>query len=87
MTDQEFQERVLAWIEHSQNWMERTEEWKTRTDNRLDSLEDRMDNFEGRMDRFEERMGSAFRKVSLGFVAKWRERKSRVLHFGAKSLS
>ena len=51
MTDQEFQERVLAWIDHSQNWMERTEEWKTQTDNRLD-------NFEGRMDRFEERMGT-----------------------------
>ena len=58
MTDQEFQERVLAWIDHSQNWMERTEEWKTRTDNRLDSLEGRMDKFEERMDRFEERMGS-----------------------------
>ena len=44
MTDQEFQERVLAWIE-------RTEDWKAQTDNRFDNLE-------GRMDRFEERMGT-----------------------------
>lgn len=35
MTDQEFQERVLAWIE-------RTEDWETRTDNRIDNLEERM---------------------------------------------
>ena len=58
MTDQEFQERVLAWIEHSQNWMERTEEWKTQTDNRLDNLEGRMNNLEGQMNNIQERMGS-----------------------------
>ncbi|MYB96787.1 hypothetical protein F4054_20680 [Candidatus Poribacteria bacterium] len=44
MTDQEFQERVLAWIE-------RTEDWKDRTDNRLDTLE-------GQMDTLQERIGS-----------------------------
>ena len=58
MTDQEFQERVLAWIDHSQNWMQRTEEWKTQTDNRLDNLEGRMDNLEGQMNNIQERMGS-----------------------------
>ena len=49
MTDQEFQERVLAWIE-------RTEGWKDRTDNRLGNLEGRMDNLEGRMDNLEGQM-------------------------------
>ena len=58
MTDQEFQERVLAWIDHSQNWMQRTEEWKTQTDNRLDNLEGQMDNLEGQMNNIQERMGS-----------------------------
>ena len=58
MTDQQFQERVLDWIEHSQNWMERTEEWKTQTDNRLDNLEGRMDNLEGQMHNLQERIGS-----------------------------
>ena len=58
MTDQQFQERVLDWIEHSQNWMERTEEWKTQTDNRLINLEGRMDNLEGQMDNLQERIGS-----------------------------
>ena len=58
MTDQEFQDRVLDWIEHSQNWTERTEEWKTQTDNRLDNLEGRMDNLEGQMDNIQERMGN-----------------------------
>lgn len=51
MTDQEFQERVLAWIE-------RTEGWKDRTDNRLDNLEGRMDNLEGQMYNLQERIGS-----------------------------
>ena len=58
MTDQEFQERVLAWIDHSQNWMQRTEEWKTQTDNRLDNLAGQMDNLEGQMNNIQERMGS-----------------------------
>ena len=58
MTDQEFQERVLAWIDHSQNWMQRTEEWKTQTDNRLDNLEGQMDNLEGRMDNLERQMNN-----------------------------
>ena len=65
MTDQQFQERVLDWIAHSQNWMERTEEWKTQTDNRLTNLEGRMDNLEGQIDNLEgqidnlqERMGN-----------------------------
>ncbi len=47
MTDQEFQERVLAWIE-------RTEDWKTRTDNRIDNLEERMGNLEERMGTLQE---------------------------------
>ena len=47
MTDQEFQERVLAWIE-------RTEDWKDRTDNRLDSLEEQMDNLQERMGSLQE---------------------------------
>ncbi len=47
MTDQEFQERVLAWIE-------RTEDWKTRTDNRIDNLEGRMGNLEERMGTLQE---------------------------------
>ena len=51
MTDQVFQERVLAWIE-------RTEGWKDRTDNRLDNLEGRMDNLEGQMYNLQERIGS-----------------------------
>ncbi len=51
MTDQEFQERVLAWIE-------RTEGWKDRTDNRLDNLEGRMDHLDGQMDNLQERIGS-----------------------------
>ena len=51
MTDQEFQERVLVWIE-------RTEDWKDRTDHRLDNLEGRMDNLEGQMDNLQERIGS-----------------------------
>lgn len=50
MTDQEFHERVLAWIE-------RTEEWKIQTDNR-------MDNLEGRMGRLEERIGTVQEGVS-----------------------
>jgi chromosome segregation ATPase len=54
MTDQEFRERVLAWIEHSQNWMERTEEWKTQTDNRLDNLEGQMNNIQERMGSLQE---------------------------------
>ena len=49
MTDQEFQERVLTWIDHTENW-------KTKTDNRLDNLEGRMDNLEGRMDNLEGQM-------------------------------
>ena len=57
MTDQEFHERVLAWIE-------RTEDWKTQTDNRIDNLEDRMGNLEGRMGRLEERMGTLQEGVS-----------------------
>ncbi|MDE0014730.1 MAG: hypothetical protein OXU51_00985 [Candidatus Poribacteria bacterium] len=51
MTDQEFQERVLAWIEH-------TEGWKTQTDHRLNNLEERMDNLEERMDNLHDRMTS-----------------------------
>ena len=51
MTDQEFQERVLAWIEH-------TEGWKSQTDNRLGNLEGRMDNLEGQMGNLQERIGS-----------------------------
>ena len=58
MTDQEFHERVLAWIEH-------TEGWKTQTDNRMDNLEGQMDNLqermgnlEGQMDNLQERMGN-----------------------------
>ena len=47
MTDQEFQERVLAWIE-------RTEDWKDRTDNRLDNLEGQMDNLQERMGSLQE---------------------------------
>ena len=47
MTDQEFQERVLAWIE-------RTENWKDRTDNRLDNLEGQMDNLQERMGSLQE---------------------------------
>ena len=51
MTDQQFQDRVLVWIE-------RTEGWKDRTDNRLDNLEGRMDNLEGQMTNLQERIGS-----------------------------
>ena len=51
MTDQEFQERVLAWIEH-------TEGWKTQTDHRLDNLKGRMHNLEGQMVNLHERMTS-----------------------------
>lgn len=51
MTDQEFQERVLAWIE-------RTEDWEDRTDNRLDSLEGQMGTLKGQMDNLQERIGS-----------------------------
>ena len=51
MTEQQFQVRVLDWIEH-------TEEWKTQTDNRMDNLEGRMDNLDGRMDTLEGRMGN-----------------------------
>jgi chromosome segregation ATPase len=58
MNDQEFQERVLAWIERADNWMERTEDWKVRTDNRMDNLEGRMDNLEGQMSNLGERMGN-----------------------------
>jgi uncharacterized protein YjbJ (UPF0337 family) len=47
MTDQEFHERVLAWIEH-------TEGWKTQTDNRMDNLEGQMDNLQGRMGNLQE---------------------------------
>lgn len=47
MTDQEFQERVLAWIE-------RTEDWKDRTDNRLDNLEGQMDNLQERIGNLQE---------------------------------
>ena len=47
MTDQEFQERVLAWIE-------RTEDWKDRTDNRLDNLEGQMDNIQERIGSLQE---------------------------------
>ena len=47
MNDQEFQERVLAWIEH-------TEGWKTQTDNRMDNLEGQMDNLQGRMGNLQE---------------------------------
>ena len=47
MTDQEFQERVLAWIE-------RTEDWKDRTDNRLDNLEGQMENIQERMGSLQE---------------------------------
>ena len=49
MNDQEFQKRVLDWMERSDNWMERsdnwmerTEDWKMQTDNRLNKLEERM---------------------------------------------
>lgn len=49
MNNQEFQDRVLAWMEHvdnwmerTDNWMERTEDWKAQTDNRLTNLEERM---------------------------------------------
>ena len=49
MTAQEFQERVLAWIEGTENW-------KSQTDNRMDNLEGRMDNLEGRMDNLEGQM-------------------------------
>ena len=49
MTDQEFQERVLTFIDHTDNW-------KTKTDNRLDNLEGRMGNLEGRMGNLEGRM-------------------------------
>lgn len=51
MTDQEFQGRVLDWIE-------RTEDWKAQTDNRMDNLEGRMDNLEGQMVNLQERMGN-----------------------------
>jgi len=44
MTDQEFQERVLAWIERTENWKDRTDNW--------------LDNLEGQMDNLQERMGS-----------------------------
>ena len=47
MTDQEFQERVVTWIEH-------TEAWKTQTDNRLDNLEGQMNNLEERMGSLQE---------------------------------
>ena len=47
MTDQEFQERVLAWIE-------RTEDWKVQTDNRLDNLEGQMDNLQERIGSLQE---------------------------------
>ena len=47
MTDQEFQERVLAWIEH-------TEDWKVRTDNRLDNLEGQMNNLQERIGSLQE---------------------------------
>ena len=56
MTDQEFQERVLAWIEH-------TEGWKSQTDNRLGNLEGRMDNLEGRMDNLEGQMGNLQERI------------------------
>ncbi len=57
MTDQEFQERVLVWIDH-------TEDWKTQTDNRIDNLEGRMDNLEGRMDNLEGRMDNLEGRMS-----------------------
>ena len=47
MTDQEFQERVLAWIE-------RTEDWKDRTDSRLDNLEGQMVNLHERIGNLQE---------------------------------
>lgn len=47
MTDQEFQERVLAWIE-------RTEDWKVRTDNRLDNLDGQMVNLQERIGSLQE---------------------------------
>ena len=49
MTDHEFQERVLDWIN-------RTEDWKGQTDNRMDNLEGRMGNIEGRMGNIERQM-------------------------------
>ena len=57
MTDQEFQERVLVWIDHTENW-------KNQTDKRMDSLEGRMDNLEGRMDNLEKQMGSLLEGVA-----------------------
>ncbi|RKU22069.1 hypothetical protein C6500_05180 [Candidatus Poribacteria bacterium] len=56
MTSQEFQERVLAWIEHTENW-------KTQTDNQLGNLEGRMDNLEGRMDNLEGQMNNLQERI------------------------
>ena len=58
MTDQEFRERVLTWIERADNWMERTEDWKGQTDNRLDNLEGRLGNLEGQMGNLQGQMGN-----------------------------
>ena len=58
MTDQEFQERVLVWIERTENWKVQTDTQLGNLEGRMDNLEGRMDNLEGQMVNLQERMGS-----------------------------
>ena len=38
MNDAEFRDRVLTWMERTDDWIERTEEWKNKTDDQFTDI-------------------------------------------------